>query len=298
MITTFKEKGESFEWIDVLYPSPEELKEVGEKYNLHPNSVQDCLQPEHLPKFELIGNVEFIITRVYDHTSHKEADTIQGLTRKVAIFYSNDFIITIHRNKQPFLEDLREDMQLGKTTNTFELVTEIVYGGLHSYETPVNQLAGELDYYESKIFLKNKIPMLMKNLYHLKRKASVISRVFTLSRSILDKLTHHHQNNPSLQDVKDLHLRIDTMNNEVQENVNHLMNTYISLSSQKTNEVMRVLTVFSVFFMPLTFIVGIYGMNFDFMPELRQSWGYPAVLLLMVSITLVIYQWFKRKGWL
>ena len=76
------------------------------------------------------------------------------------------------------------------------------------------------------------------------------------------------------------------------------MNIYISLSSQKTNEVMRVLTVFSVFFMPLTFIVGVYGMNFDFMPELRLKWGYPGVMLLMGFITFSIYVWFRRNGWL
>lgn len=74
------------------------------------------------------------------------------------------------------------------------------------------------------------------------------------------------------------------------------MNLYMSFAAQKTNDVMKVLTIFSVFFMPLTFIVGIYGMNFDFMPELNQKWGYPAVILLMVIITVIIYQWFKRKN--
>lgn len=69
-------------------------------------------------------------------------------------------------------------------------------------------------------------------------------------------------------------------------------------ASQRTNDVVRVLTVFSVFFMPLTFIVGIYGMNFDVMPELTWSWGYYGVLGLRVAVSIVIYIWFKRKGWL
>jgi magnesium transporter len=72
----------------------------------------------------------------------------------------------------------------------------------------------------------------------------------------------------------------------------------LALASHRTNEVVRVLTVFSVFFLPLTFIVGVYGMNFRYMPELTQRWGYPAVLAFMGLVTLMIYLWFHRRGWL
>jgi magnesium transporter len=70
------------------------------------------------------------------------------------------------------------------------------------------------------------------------------------------------------------------------------------MSAQKTNETIRVLTIFSVFFMPLTFIVGIYGMNFKVMPELQWAWGYPVVMVLMLVVTIAIYIWFKKKKWL
>lgn len=103
---------------------------------------------------------------------------------------------------------------------------------------------------------------------------------------------------PVLQDLRELYVSLETSFEQTIENTNNLLNLYISLSSQRTNEVMRVLTVFAVFFMPLTFIVGIYGMNFDIMPELRHPLGYPAVMLVMGTITLGIYLWFKRKGWL
>jgi magnesium transporter len=72
----------------------------------------------------------------------------------------------------------------------------------------------------------------------------------------------------------------------------------ISVASQRTNEVIRVLTIFSVFFMPLTFIVGIYGMNFRTMPEIEWVWGYPFAWGIMISVTLAIGLWFKRRGWL
>jgi magnesium transporter len=82
------------------------------------------------------------------------------------------------------------------------------------------------------------------------------------------------------------------------DDVNNLLSIQLSLASHRTNEVVRVLTVFSVFFLPLTFIVGVYGMNFQHMPELREHWGYPAVLAGMALVTLAIYFWFRRRGWL
>jgi magnesium transporter len=82
------------------------------------------------------------------------------------------------------------------------------------------------------------------------------------------------------------------------EDCSHLMNIYLSLASHKTNEVMRVLTIFSAFFLPLTFIVGIYGMNFEFMPEIHKRLAYPIVWVGMLTIVALIYLWFRRKRWL
>ena len=77
-----------------------------------------------------------------------------------------------------------------------------------------------------------------------------------------------------------------------------MLQVQLSMSSKRTNEVMRILTVFSAFFLPLTFIVGIYGMNFRHMPELALRWGYPATLVGMAGLSLGIFVWFRRKGWL
>ena len=82
---------------------------------------------------------------------------------------------------------------------------------------------------------------------------------------------------------------------EVLENANSLLNTYHSVSSQKSNDVMKLLTIFSAFFLPLTFVAGIYGMNFENMPELRWQFGYFMILGIMTIIAIIIYFWFKRK---
>ena len=103
---------------------------------------------------------------------------------------------------------------------------------------------------------------------------------------------------PALQDVRDLQVKLVTLYEQVHEDTNNLLNIYLSLSARKTNDVMKILTIFSVFFMPLTFIAGIYGMNFKFMPELTMEYGYPVTLLAMGIIVVVIFIWFRRKHWL
>ncbi|MER2996729.1 magnesium transporter CorA family protein [Pontibacter populi] len=288
-----------WEWIDIENPNAEEMQELAQKYGLHPASVRDCLQPEHLPKYEVANNIVFIITRIFDTKAHREADTIQELTNKVSIFYHENFVFTIHRHPVDFIAEVKEkyiDTGLIKTSSG--LLTRLVRSAFRTFDDPADKLANDLDYYETKTFLQSKPVSLTKGLYHLKRKVGVSKRVLKLSEVILDNLKLLNLTPTEMQDMQDLHVHMVTLYDELNDSTNHLVNTYISLSSQKTNEVMRVLTIFSVFFMPLTFIVGIYGMNFEFMPELHSVYGYPTVILAMALITLVVYLWFRRKGWL
>ncbi|WP_162426785.1 magnesium transporter CorA family protein [Pontibacter pudoricolor] len=297
--TLFSSAEYGWEWIDIENPNEEELQKLAVKYGLHPASVRDCLQPEHLPKYEIANDVVFIITRIYDAKAHREADTIQELTNKVSIFYHEKFLISIHKYPVPFIAELIEkytDTQLVITSAG--LLTRIVRAALRTFDEPAGKLANDLDYYETKTFLQAKPVSLTKGLYHLKRKVGVSKRILKLSEVILDNLKLLNLSPTEMQDMQDLYVHMVTLYDELNDSTIHLVNTYISLSSQKTNEVMRVLTIFSVFFMPLTFIVGVYGMNFDFMPELHSVYGYPMVIFSMALITLVVYIWFRRKGWL
>jgi magnesium transporter len=103
---------------------------------------------------------------------------------------------------------------------------------------------------------------------------------------------------PFLTDVRENAETLYFATDELLEDVQHLLSLELAAADHETNEVMRVLTVFAAFFLPLTFIVGIYGMNFDLMPELRWPLGYPLVLLVMAAVSVAIYVWFRRRGWL
>ena len=93
-------------WLDVVHPTEAELGEIAARYGLHEMSVQDSLDPEHLPKYERIGGTTFVIVRAVDTAAGPKAATVQELTRKVAMFFGADFFITIHRTPQPFLEQI------------------------------------------------------------------------------------------------------------------------------------------------------------------------------------------------
>jgi magnesium transporter len=119
-----------------------------------------------------------------------------------------------------------------------------------------------------------------------------------LTQEIIDKIDPADASNAYTRDVRDMHVKQKNLYDVLSENSNHLLNIYFNISSQRTNKTMRVLTIFSVFFMPLTFIAGIYGMNFQYMPELRWKYGYPAMLALMAVVVVAIYIWFRKKRWL
>jgi len=299
MVTLLQDKRETaYEWLDIVSPTKAELSEVAKKYKLSTSLVEDSLQPEHLPKYEIQGDIQFIILRLFSSKSPKDADTIQQLTDKIAVFIGPDFIITIHRREYDFLKEILDNFVIpGKCTTPHQLLFRIVSKGLSGYESPLSELMKEIDFFEPKIFLQEKTSNLLKSLYYIKRKGSVIDYILDLTKGIIDSLKGKISS-PHFHHLKDELLHLQSSTKQINDNVSNLLNIYISLSSQRTNEVVRVLTLFSVFFMPLTFIVGVYGMNFDIMPELRWKYGYLSVMLLMLLIIIGIFAWFRRKGWL
>jgi magnesium transporter len=292
----------SFRWLDIVEPSRQELLEVAREYGLHPTSVQDCLEPEHLPKFERIGEVTFMITRAYDEACAAEADTVQDLTRKVAIFAGDRFLITIHRKDQPFLARMREKWAQtapADVKSPLLVLLDVLRQVLTSYEKPLDDANRAFESFETRIFRHESVSLIIHDIYFLKRKASVFKRMLHMTQDFLTKVgAGAPENGPLVQDLREEAQHLSFYADELLENVNGLLNLHISLASHRTNEVMRLLTVISLFFLPLTFIVGVYGMNFERMPELGWSWGYPAVWLGMVGVALGIFLWVRRRGWL
>jgi magnesium transporter len=289
----------SVKWVDVISPSPPEIEQLSKEYNLNQFVVFDCMQPEHLPKYEYDedNEVHFLILRYFAHDAQNNVSSIQELTNKIAIFASNEVVITIHQSETPFLDPLVK-RATKHNFDTAQLLSRIIWESLETFDDPANRLSDKLDSYESQIMLRKTVGDVTEALFYIKRQASIAHKVLMLMLEPINHIQVEPAAEVMLRDVRDQHLKIQTLYNQVLEDVNNLLNISVAFAAQRNSEVMRILTVFSVFFMPLTFIVGIYGMNFEFMPELKERWAYPAVLILMAIVAGFIFWWFRKKKWL
>ena len=295
----FENKEQFLTWVDVTAPSSTELTELSKTYDLNHFALSACLQPDHLPKHEDIDGTHFIITRVLMPIRSGKSVSIQSISTKIAFFYRPGLLITIHRIPHDFIQDVRmRFFDKGQFKLVESIVAKLLWHILHSYELPAVGLSTELDEFENMVFSQNLTPQMLLELYQIKRKALMSKKLLLFTQEAISSVKLPVAKADDLQDSRDLHLKLLNIYDQIHEDVSNLVNFYLSISAQKTNEVIKVLTIFSVFFMPLTFVVGIYGMNFDYMPELKMRYGYPLLLGIMVLLSCGIYLWFRKKRWL
>ena len=298
-IVIFENKEQILTWVDVTAPSSTELTELSKTYDLNHFALSACLQPDHLPKHEDIEGTHFIITRVQMPIRSGKSVSIQSISTKIAFFYRPGLLITIHRIPHDFIQDVRmRFFDKGQFKLVESIVAKLLWHILHSYELPAVGLSTELDEFENMVFSQNLTPQMLLELYQIKRKALMSKKLLLFTQEAISSVKLPVAKSDDLQDSRDLHLKLLNIYDQIHEDVSNLVNFYLSISAQKTNDVIKVLTIFSVFFMPLTFVVGIYGMNFDYMPELKMRYGYPLLLGIMVLLSCGIYLWFRKKRWL
>jgi len=281
---------DSFTWIDIEDANKKELEIIASKYNLSYFLMKDSLDIGHLPKYEQLHKHDFFIFRAYTSNINLNIDEIGEMSNKIAFFIFEDKLITIHRAHFSFL-NIHEE----KHIKINELFLRIVGFMIESFKKPTIELSNKITQIEKTIFLKDYRVILIEELYFIKSQARILKKIISITESIIHQSQDKYKVSYIHQDIQDQLLNLLTMNEESLENSTQLMNTYLSLSDQKNNEVVRLLTIFSVFFLPLNFIAGVYGMNFSFMPELTWKLGYAFALCLMAIVVIVIYLWFRRK---
>lgn len=295
------------QWIDVLAPQVEDVSTLSKRYNIPEKSLLSCLDPEHLPKLEQHDEFLLLITRVFDKSNSKKGDTVQELTTKLSFFIFKDRVVTIHRVDHDFINQLR--LKLQQTSGCLDskkLILELISESIFSFDAPLTQLEAQVTSFEQLIFRNPKQKKIFQEGFLLKRKSNVFRKVLKLSNDIISKLIIKSEfQNHDFQESKATLETLLFYSEEVLDNVSNLINLYVSITSQKTNEasyktneIVRILTVFSIFFLPLNFLAGVYGMNFEHMPELKSENGYYAVLGVMLLISFSLFTWMFRRGWI
>lgn len=279
-----------FEWIDLVRPGQSDLDDLASRYGLDPILLADSLQHGHLPKIEAQKDYTFLILRAYSAKDDR-ISTIGELSNKIAFFIHQNRLITVHRAKFPFLQQ-----DFDPCGTPMELVLHIADAMIRSFEDPVMVQSGKMDQLEQLIFLGKGRNISLEDLYYQKSKARISKKLLLLTQAAISQLNVPETLQTRQQDLRDTLTSLLLTVDEVTEDANNLMSAYLSLAAQKNNDVMKLLTVFSAFFLPLTFIVGVYGMNFEHMPELSRPYGYPLTWAAMLGISLGIGIWFKRKG--
>ncbi len=295
----------SFHWLDLTGAREEDLRGICTQYGLTEELAADCLDSSALPKLQTLRGGHFLMLRGFDESSAATATTVQGMTHKLAILWGENFLVTIHRTPLPWMDRVfaaREGTD-GPSAKLESIVHDLVEECLYTYEQPIDKDAEAVGRVEDKIFAerstKSTSGTTLGTAYLVKKRAFTFKRLLRLTRDMLPSVSKlGAEGTANLQLLKEEADRLFFYADDLVESANDLVQLSISMSSNRMNELVRLLTIVSLFLLPLNLITGIYGMNFEFMPELRARGAYPAVLLTMLAIVVATYFVLRRRGWI
>lgn len=294
-------RNENCEWIDVESPVLEDLDFLHEKYGIDSLLLEDTIDSNHLPKYEESGNVRFFLMRENMELERKNLNTISDISTKVSVFLIKDkeVIITVHRMKNKSIYQLKQEFSVsGEEISADTIALKLALKVMKSFDDESTKLLEKMDVIETEIFLKNtNNSTQIRRLYRLKRRAGLNARILNISADWVDKFKILKLGDSEIADLKDKHKDVVADFDHLNSQITNLISMFLAMSDQKANQVMKILAIYSMYFLPITFIAGVYGMNFDFMPELKLPYAYYLTLGLMMTIVIVTFIYVKRKRW-
>ena len=293
-------KNDHCEWIDVESPTEEDLDFLNSRYQINTLLLEDTIDANHLPKFEQDGNVNFFLMRENTQLERSNLNTISDISTKLGVFLMDDVIITIHRLKNRSIYELKKEilLPLNIDINRDHIALNLALKVMKSFDDESKNLLEIMDQIESEIFLKTtNHSNHIRRLYRLKRKSGLNTRILNISTVWVEKFKLLQLDDTAVTDLKDKHKDEIADFEHLNTQVASLISMFLAMSDQKANQVMKVLAIYSMYFFPITFIAGIYGMNFVFMPELNLQYGYYITLGLMAVITSITFLYVRKKGW-
>jgi magnesium transporter len=291
------------QWIDVQGLGDENvLRRLGELFGLHPLALEDAVNVPQRPKCEAYDAHQLFISRMARQTEDDVLDIEQ-----VSIFLGATYVLTLQERHGDLFDPIRRRLRAGRgpirVSGPDYLAYAIIDAVLDGYYPVVETIGEQLHDVEEEILDKPSRPAL-RRVHALRRQLLALRRAVWPQREAVAQLMREDNGlvTPAvrqyLRDCHDHAVQIADVIETYREFAGNLMDMYLSGLGQRTNEVMKVLTIMASIFIPLTFLAGLYGMNFDYLPELHVRWAYPALLGLMAIIAVVMLIQFKRRGWI
>ena len=286
-------------WLDINMPKEKDLEALQEHFKFHPITIQDCREKIKRSKIHDYTEYHFI-------TITSSGDLTKGAFpyKNIHIFINKNFIITIHYNENKVIKGLLEEFK--KETNAFSGGTDfIMYRILDEiidqYFVVTDKLENKIDILEEKA-MNNPVQQTVTEIMRTKKNIVKLRRVVSPIREVINTLLRHEDiiseaNRIYYSDLYDHILRIYDYIESEQEMITSCLELYSSQLSNSMNKEMKFLTIITTVMMPLTIITGLYGMNFDNMPELHFKYGYFVVVFIMLAITIsqIIMIFFRKR---
>jgi magnesium transporter len=290
-------------WINVCGLNEEIIADIGDLFHFHPLLLEDILNTEQRPKMDDYDGYAFFILKMltYDEKEHEVE------TEQVSIILNDDCVISFQEVEgdifDPLRERLRNNKGIVRKHGADYLAYSLIDAIVDHYFTILEKLGDEIEDLEDRL-LEDPDREDIEKLHVMKRQMITLRKSIWPLREVISKL--ERGGTGFIQDSTRLYLR-DVYDHTIQaidavetyrDLLSGMLDIYLSSISNRMNEIMKVLTIIGTIFIPLTFVAGVYGMNFKYMPELEWRMAYPTVWGVMIAITVVMIVYFRRKKWL
>lgn len=279
------------------------LEEIGSAFGVHPLVLEDILNTDHRPKFEAHDQSLFLVTKMltFNHEQH------EIINEQISLVLGANYVITFQERPGDLFDGLRERIRtnkgrlrrLGPDFLTYCLLDQII----DRYFVLLEQIGDHIEQLEEEL-IDRPDRALLHRIHHEKREMILLRRAIWPLREVIGGLQRDESGlvtaatQPFLRDLYDHTIQIIDTIETFRDLITGMLDLYLSSVSNRMNEIMKVLTIISTLFIPLTFLVGVYGMNFDVLPELHWRWGYFVLWGVMLASAGGMFVFFRRKRWL
>jgi magnesium transporter len=294
-------KAAAYTWVDLVEPTAEEMELLASVFHFHPLAVEDCRRPHYRPELSQYDEYGFLQLRAIE----SEQRSRRPLTAALSVFLGPRYLVTVHHEELTFLTELfaqyRKDPQLFQKGVDFALYS-LLEPLTETFFTFFDRTEERIERLEEEVF-RRPTRRLLNQVFTLRRQAIKLRKVLGAQRDIMNLLAFPEfklvqpDNRAFFLDIYNEMLRLIDQVETLHDLASSTVEIYLSITSNRLNEIMKVLTIITTIMMPLSLIAGIYGMNFRYMPELQWRYGYFAVLGVMALLAGVMMAVFRRRGW-